>query len=126
MPASSNAFSFIAATAEAFRCATSQPTLAWTPCGRRAACRLRVRRSEVDRFDTLRPQLVIEVGAANATAGERADERAGAVQEQGASTVGRWAPGSTIDLLVEFDDRLPTARAAGKLERYEHFLAGWS
>ncbi len=84
------------------------------------------RRSEVDRFDTLRPQLVIEVGAENATAGERAEERAGAVQEQGASTVGRWAPGSTIDLLVEFDDRLPTARAAGKLERYEHFLAGWS
>ena len=87
------------------------------------------RRSEVDRFDTLRPQLVIEIGAENATAGESAGERAGeravAVREQGASTVERCAPGSTIDLMVEFDDRLPTA-VAGKLERYEHFLAGWS
>jgi hypothetical protein len=29
-------------------------------------------------------------------------------------------------VLVELDDRLPVARAAGKLERYDHFLAGWS
>ena len=82
------------------------------------------RRSEVERFDTLRPQLVIEIGADNATAGGRADEHTRAVPEQGAG-VGPWAPGSTIDLMVEFDDRLPTA-VAGKLERYEHFLAGWS
>jgi hypothetical protein len=33
---------------------------------------------------------------------------------------------SSIDLLVELDDRLPTGRAAGKLERYDHLLAGWS
>jgi Replication-relaxation len=32
----------------------------------------------------------------------------------------------TIDLLVELDDRVPTGRAAGKLERYDHLLAGWS
>ena len=32
----------------------------------------------------------------------------------------------TVDLLVELDDRLPTGRAAGKLERYDHLLAGWS
>jgi len=81
------------------------------------------RRSEVDRFDTLRPQLTIEVGAENATAGERAEERTGAAQDQGASAL---ALGATIDLMVEFDDRLPTAQATGKLERYEHFLAGWS
>src|SRR5438552_3702564 len=81
------------------------------------------RRSEVDRFHTLRPQLTIEVGAENATAGERAEERTGAAQDQGASAL---ALGATIDLMVEFDDRLPTARATGKLERYEHFLAGWS
>ena len=31
-----------------------------------------------------------------------------------------------IDLIIEFDDRLPVDRAAGKLERYDHFLAGWS
>jgi hypothetical protein len=32
----------------------------------------------------------------------------------------------SVDLLVELDDRLPTGRAAGKLERYDHLLAGWS
>ncbi len=30
------------------------------------------------------------------------------------------------DLLVELDDRLSEGRAAAKLERYEHFLTGWS
>ncbi len=32
----------------------------------------------------------------------------------------------TIDLLVEFDDRLPTGRSAAKLERYDHLVAGWA
>jgi Replication-relaxation len=30
------------------------------------------------------------------------------------------------DLLVELDDRLPEGTGAMKLERYDHFLAGWS
>lgn len=30
------------------------------------------------------------------------------------------------ELLVEFDDRLPEGLAAAKVERYDHFLAGWS
>lgn len=30
------------------------------------------------------------------------------------------------ELLVELDDRLPEGAAAAKLERYDHFLAGWS
>ncbi len=30
------------------------------------------------------------------------------------------------ELLVELDDRLPEGSGAGKLERYDHFLAGWS
>jgi predicted transcriptional regulator len=30
------------------------------------------------------------------------------------------------ELLVEFDDRLPEGASAAKLERYDHFLAGWS
>jgi len=32
----------------------------------------------------------------------------------------------TVDLFVEFDDRVPRGVAAAKLERYDHFLAGWS
>jgi len=51
-------------------------------------------RIEAERFETVRPDAVLETGA--------------------------------IDLLVEFDDRLPGGRRAAKLERYEHFLAGWS
>jgi hypothetical protein len=30
------------------------------------------------------------------------------------------------ELLVEFDERLPEGAGAAKLERYDHFLAGWS
>jgi hypothetical protein len=30
------------------------------------------------------------------------------------------------EILIEFDDRLPDGRGAAKLERYDHFLAGWS
>lgn len=51
---------------------------------------------EVDRFETIRPDAIIEVSA----------------------------PG--LDLIVELDSRIPVGRRAAKLERYDHFLAGWS
>jgi len=35
-------------------------------------------------------------------------------------------PKKRCELLVELDDRLPEGAAAAKLERYDHFLAGWS
>jgi hypothetical protein len=56
-------------------------------------------RVPVERFETVRPDATIEL-----------PERVGGV----------------VDLLVELDDRLPAGRAAGKLERYDHLLAGWS
>ncbi len=31
-----------------------------------------------------------------------------------------------LDLMVEFDDRLPVGRLQAKLERYDHFFTGWS
>jgi hypothetical protein len=31
-----------------------------------------------------------------------------------------------VDVLVVFDDRLPSPATAGKLERYDHFLTGWA
>ncbi|HEU0251234.1 MAG TPA: replication-relaxation family protein [Solirubrobacteraceae bacterium] len=34
--------------------------------------------------------------------------------------------GKRRELLIELDDRLPQGRRAAKLERYEHFLTGWS
>jgi hypothetical protein len=64
-------------------------------------------RVPVERFETVRPDVTIELPG-------RVGER-----------VGGWA-GTPMDLLVELDDRLPTGRAAGKLERYDHLLAGWS
>ena len=38
--------------------------------------------------------------------------------------IGAQSP--AVDVIVELDDRLPIGRAAAKLERYDHFLAGWS
>jgi hypothetical protein len=57
------------------------------------------KRVPVERFETVRPDVTIELP-------------------------GRVGAG--IDLLVQLDDRMPTGRAAGKLERYDHLLAGWS
>ena len=57
-------------------------------------------RVEADRFDTLRPDATVVL------AGEPA--------------------GSKLDILVERDDRLRSPGWVGKLERYDHFLAGWS
>jgi hypothetical protein len=51
-------------------------------------------RVEVERFETLRPDAIVE--------------------------------GVAIDVIVELDSRLPSVRAKAKLERYDHFLAGWS
>ncbi len=51
---------------------------------------------ELDRFETVRPDGVVEL------------------------------PRAGIDVIAELDDRLPQGTAAAKLERYDHFLAGWS
>ncbi|HWF31693.1 MAG TPA: replication-relaxation family protein [Solirubrobacteraceae bacterium] len=51
---------------------------------------------ELDRFETVRPDAVVEL------------------------------PRAGIDLIVELDDRLPQGAGAAKLERYDHFLAGWA
>jgi hypothetical protein len=57
------------------------------------------RRVEVERFETVRPDATVEI---------RAGE-----------------DGPPSDVLVELDDRLGAA-ALRKLERYDHFLTGWS
>ncbi len=105
-------------------------------------------RVQVQRFETVRPDVTIElrggmreragmdVGPVEGSAVEREvmeGDRAmdGAVEGDGmggglARGGSGTAPGAAIDLLVELDDRLPTGRVAGKLERYDHFLSGWS
>jgi hypothetical protein len=57
-------------------------------------------RQEVERFETLRPDAIVEVGA-------------GARHEP------------SLDLLIEREDR-QGGGGRRKLERYDHFLAGWS
>jgi hypothetical protein len=75
-------------------------------------------RAPAERFETVRPDATIELP--------------GRPRERAATATGRSTPGeeggrgAPVDLLVEFDDRLPVGRAAGKLERYDHLLAGWS
>jgi hypothetical protein len=75
-------------------------------------------RAPAERFETVRPDATIELPGLS---------QARIATDAGTSTPGaedvREAP---VDLLVEFDDRLPVGRAAGKLERYDHLLAGWS
>ncbi|HMH46648.1 MAG TPA: replication-relaxation family protein [Solirubrobacteraceae bacterium] len=60
-------------------------------------------RLEPERFETVRPDVIVELSAA-----------------------GGARPTPAVDVIVELDDRLPAGRAAAKLERYDHFLAGWS
>ena len=56
---------------------------------------------EVERFETVRPDAILELGAT--------------AHAQPAT-----------DVIVELDDRPPVGRGARKLERYDHFVAGWS
>lgn len=60
-------------------------------------------RLEADRFETVRPDVIVELTGA-----------------------GGAQPMPAVDVIVELDDRLPVGRAVAKLERYDHFLAGWS
>jgi hypothetical protein len=63
-------------------------------------------RVEVERFETVRPDAVIEVPRSAVAEGA--------------------AAGGAVCLLVERDDRLPAGPGAAKLERYDHLLAGWA
>jgi Replication-relaxation len=74
-------------------------------------------RAPVQRFETIRPDATIELP-------ERL--RAAARVRPGGADAGMAEDDFAIDLLVELDDRLPTGGGAGKIERYDHFLAGWS
>ncbi|HEY2283573.1 MAG TPA: replication-relaxation family protein [Solirubrobacteraceae bacterium] len=74
-------------------------------------------RIPVERFETVRPDATIELPARSV------HMAIGASAHGSEGEVGRSC---AIDLLVELDDRPFTGRAAGKLERYDHLLAGWS
>ncbi|MCW3067580.1 MAG: hypothetical protein JWL67_205 [Solirubrobacterales bacterium] len=81
-------------------------------------------RVEVDRFETVRPDAIVEVrcSASEPACAEQSVERSGRPDIPGTAV----PADSLTDVLVEFDDRLHGAGATSKLERYDHFLAGWS
>ena len=94
-------------------------------------------RVQVERFETVRPDVTIELPgrlreriAAEARAAEMGIAEGMSaedmVTERDAGGPVAGAQVGTIDLLVEFDDRLPTGRSAAKLERYDHLVAGWA
>jgi hypothetical protein len=84
-------------------------------------------RVPVERFETVRPDLTIELpGRLRERLAADAHAAEGIATESGAGAPGAVAEVGALDLLVELDDRLPTGRGAGKLERYDHLLAGWS
>jgi hypothetical protein len=80
------------------------------------------KRVEVERFDTVRPNLTVEIPAGVHGEGEGSPnsgggDRAGVLERP---------LGAGLDVMVELDGRLPQGRVVAKLERYDHLLAGWS
>jgi Replication-relaxation len=80
------------------------------------------KRGEVERFDTVRPNLRIEIPARVQRGGE-GSSTSGAEDRGGVLT---GPIGIGLDVMVELDDRLSQDRSAAKLERYDHLISGWS
>jgi hypothetical protein len=87
--------------------------------------------SEVERFETVRPDAIVEVRASRhpgstARTGD-GSRRALRAEESARPDVGEKSlRGQAVDVIIELDDRLAVGHAGGKLERYDHFLSGWS
>jgi hypothetical protein len=87
-------------------------------------------RAQADRFETVRPDAIVELQLgsrppATPPDGETVTARAPLAMADEAAHRETERP-VAIDVIIERDDRLPRGAAAGKLERYDHFLAGWS
>jgi len=88
-------------------------------------------RVEIERFHTLRPDAVVQISGAAAGSGSDAARRPPPVvrpDEAPATPRAGAAVGddAALDVMVELDDRHGSDRWIAKLERYDHFLAGWS
>jgi hypothetical protein len=87
-------------------------------------------RVEVERFETVRPDGIVTLpGGADPRFADGGDglRTVAATEFSTSADTGAARPRTpAIDLIVELDDRLPVGRGAGKLERYDHFLSGWS
>jgi hypothetical protein len=93
------------------------------------------RRVPVESFETVRPDAIVELREVRCVPAGHAGDT-GLDGAPGANPVAGGNPAagvpteaqdpSGIDVMVEFDDRLASGRGVGKLERYDHFLTGWS
>jgi hypothetical protein len=85
---------------------------------------------DVERFETLRPDAIVELtrlGHATSPAGAvRVTDPGAALPTDADRSAGDAHSAQVLDVIVELDDRLSTDRGVAKLERYDHFLAGWS
>jgi hypothetical protein len=82
-------------------------------------------RVEVEQFQTLRPDAILQIPRAAAGPGANGSQlptQGPPASEAGAADERLVA----LDVVVELDDRLASDRWTAKLERYDHFLAGWS
>ncbi|MEA2333910.1 MAG: hypothetical protein QOG40_400, partial [Solirubrobacteraceae bacterium] len=86
--------------------------------------------TEVERFETIRPDAIVELtadgrGVPSSRVVPEHDPGAAPRAHAGPSEVDA-RPAPVLDVIVELDDRLSSDRGVAKLERYDHFLAGWS
>jgi protein involved in plasmid replication-relaxation len=82
-------------------------------------------RAEVERFETVRPDAVVEVRG-RMLAETTADGSGIRVATADAAAEAPPRRQMTIDVMVELDDRPPGSGGSAKLERYDHFLSGWT
>jgi Replication-relaxation len=87
-------------------------------------------RVEVERFETLRPDAILELriaaGEPTQAPGESTRVAPGVTRRDRPSTAPTERRHEVVDVIVELDDRLAPGPITSKLERYDHFLAGWS
>jgi len=83
---------------------------------------------EIERFETVRPDAIVELTEYRSTpvVDRGSQQPADADPPTEVASTMPATPARAIDLIIELDDRLPAGRSAAKLERYDHFLAGWS
>jgi Replication-relaxation len=83
---------------------------------------------EVERFETIRPDAILEVAPSPSvpTPGPEAQHSGNGVDSPGRAPPVAGPQPRAVDLVIERDDRFSSGRWLAKLERYDHFLAGWS
>jgi hypothetical protein len=81
---------------------------------------------EAARFEPVRPDAILQLRKPRTGIEGGARGETPALAPTGTSVPAGASGALATDVIVELDDRLPGAGGTPKLERYDHFLAGWS